>query len=185
MRAVAALAEDALISRLPGWHVRAAMPGPQRLCRTHCNNQWHDGLLANTRPCSSAYHIPPPARLCRRLVSREHCAKGCQGPALATSRRVSSLGKRRQDGGASPLPADKSEAQVRGCLWELKPCCRWQGSWPPPPLVGLLPLVLLGCCHHPGPMHVHMCCTASDLPATKSTLLTSHDSTPSWRSTPS
>ncbi len=44
---------------------------------------------------------------CRRLVSRAQCAKGCEGPLLATSRRLSSLGKRLLDGTAAAPSAAK------------------------------------------------------------------------------
>lgn len=42
--------------------------------------------------------------LCRRLVRRADCTRGCKGPLLATSRRLSGLGKRPL-GGAGAGPA--------------------------------------------------------------------------------
>lgn len=41
-------------------------------------------------------------------MTRAQCAKGCEGPLLATSRRLSSLGKRLQEGtAAAPAAAAK------------------------------------------------------------------------------
>ena len=52
---------------------------------------------------------------------RQHCRKGCQGPVLATSRRLTSLGKRRADGAGSAEGSKGAAAQVGKALG-MAPC---------------------------------------------------------------
>lgn len=46
---------------------------------------------------------------CRRVVIRADCTRGCKGPLLATSKRLSGLGKRSLDSAGRAKSADSAQ----------------------------------------------------------------------------
>lgn len=74
------------------------LPGRSLLCRIFLV---YDVPQLTDAPGAAAANGGSSAAYNWRLVSRAHCARGCKGPLLATSRRLSGLGKRSFDSAGS------------------------------------------------------------------------------------